>query len=1844
MKLCKILSIAITLVLYPVSSMGQNDEDVTHYIVNAGFDEDLTFNSDGSTKKIVDNSVSLSTRSWAYIAEDNSVYAWAKKTEDGNGYWNESEERTHALNGYIGQIKGWTVSNTDMTKCEWAFYGSLPYDLEGKAIPITDNGNTYQIMPSKPDSDNGADNVGALFLRAGWGAECAYKQLVNIPCAKYRLEYWTINTNSSTQADATDLTQIVCRDEVFKDESNSGLSSMVWTKHEFEFMPTSEFTIEFGYKSDPNKGSNNNPHVFIDGVRLYKIGETNYDEILKTELQNEVDILIGYANDSRMSNYGSIKDEINAICSDALKLTDISEIESMIQSLKEYGQKISNLFPVLERMTSLLNQAEGIKSSSDPNAGYSAFIKEYEIVLELIQNASSDDIGTCSDRLSKAINAYYQSGGESSESSVDCSFLVKNPHFTKKGAEPTYDEYGNPTYPYINRYTTGNVPSDGTKDGWYSQGATGGDQRLNFAQGRICWNLWDVSAGLHSINQDISNLPEGLYTVSADMITQPGREYEAHVYAKNSIDEVSSPFLNVGNWSNANDGEWTTLETDKIMVTDGNLTIGGRSVFPQNSQTGWFCMTNVRLYYHGEEVKVSNITFDKDELVLIAGERRKLDYTIYPENATFKNVFIESDDPEVVSVDNEGNLIARNEGTATITVYSLRDQDVCAQCDVYVELNYEGVNSLIINEIQSANIDMFVDPSYNYGGWVELYNPTDAPVSLVGLYVSDDPNNLTKFKLNIDAGAVPAKGFKNIWFDHNKDKSSQVDFKLSYDGETIYLSDYDGGLIASQDFPNAVARTSYARTTDGGPSWGLTAEPTPERSNATSKFAVGRLDAPVVDKDAQLFTSPFTVSVNIPSGTTLRYTTDGTTPTLSNGYTSQTGLFNVSSTTTYRFRLFKDGVLPSEVVTRSYIFRDRDYVLPVISIVTDRDNIYGDSLGILVQGVNGRTGNGYSTPCNWNMDWDRPVNFEYITADGKMVINQEVDMSACGGWSRAYSPHSFKLKADKIYEGKNFYDYPIFEAKPYLKHKTLQVRNGGNDTGARIKDAALQEIVRTSGIDVDGQAYQPAVHFINGKYVSMLNIREPNNKHFVYANYGYDSDEIDMFEMSPDSAYCQMTGTDESFRKWYDLSDNAESADTYEEICKMVDIDEYINYMAIELYLGSTDWGRNNVKGYRPRFEDGKFRFVLFDLDFAFNTNSPFTNFENMQIYTFNKIYDTGEQLTTEIEIVTIFLNMLENETFRKKFIDTYCLVAGSVFEPERCKEIITRMAERTYSTLKLEGQDPYNTATPMINSLSTRQQTLISALKNYWRFDLSGVEEQIVKISSNIDEARITLNDMIVPTNKFDGSLFGDITLKASAPANYKFVGWKGLSNNATNENVIFDKNTEWSYYDQGSLDGQAWTSSIYNNNDWMSGDSPLGYYTGDNNNSRGYNTILDYGYDASNKRPTYYFRKTFDLATTPSESDVMVFDYIVDDGFIIYVNGKEAGRYLMPSGNVGYGTYASSHAVGNPDTGSLTLDASLFKQGTNVVAVEVHNNSGSSSDIYFEASLILKSYSGEETILSEDETYVLPSTGNHVLRACYEKLSEEELKLAHMTPVKINEICASNSIYINEYFEKNDWIELYNTTNEEYDVAGMYISDNLNKPLKYQIPTDGIVNTVINPNGYIVIWADKLTPINQLHTSFKIGAEGGEVVLTSADETWCDTLVYAAHNGDYSIGLYPDGGVNAYIMNKPTIASTNVINSYSKLWDEPYIPNAIADVEISRNGGLCLSYNDGYINVRSEGNDIIDIAVFSITGQSCLDKSIILSDNSEIISINSLPSGTYVVNATGQTVNRCVIKIYKK
>ena len=1304
--------------------------------------------------------------------------------------------------------------------------------------------------------------------------------------------------------------------------------------------------------------------------------------------------------------------------------------------------------------------------------------------------------------------------------------------------------------------------------------------------------------------------------------TRSGREY---YYFPNGMTSGAHCF-EMGMYNNS-------VETE---VTNGTLTIG---IVNETYMGGnWCMMDNFKLEYYGKKTLIEEITLSHTALTLIEGEQRQLKATITPANATYQKLYWVSEDEDVALVDQNGMVTANGGGSTIVYAMATDGSDVVAECEVTVKEAIPTAESLIINEIQSSNVDMFVDPSFNYGAWVELYNPTDAPVSLRGIYVSDDPDNLTKHQLK-HAAALPAKGYCVIWFDHYHHiyAPTQVNFKLDFDGGTIYISNRNGEVIASQEYPMAVPRTSYARTANGTGEWKRTAQPTPGKSNLSSNFTDERLEAPVVDTDGKLFTTPFTAKVTIPAGTTLRYTTDGTTPTLTNGATSNNGRFTVNGTTTYRFRLFQEGKLPSQVVTRSYIYMDRDYVLPVVSVVTDPINLYDDSLGVYVKGVNGRTGNGQSTPCNWNMDWDRPVNFEYITPDGGMVVNQEVDFAMCGGWSRSWTPHSFKLKAGKIYEGLNSIDYPFFADKPYLKHKTLQIRNGGNDTGSRIKDAALQEIVHRSGLDVDGQSTQPVVHFINGEYRGMLNMREPNNKHFAYANYGIDTEEMDQFEMSPDSGYVQMEGDREAFLEWYALSENAADEDTYEAIRNLVDIDEYINYMAVEFYLGGTDWPQNNIKGFRPRMENGRFRFVLFDLDGTFATTSPFYTFEGKQTYTFDYIYDMGGRLTEEIEMVTIFLNMLSNESFRKQFIDTYCLVAGSVFEPSRCNAIIDEMAARTASTLAYEGQSPYNTANSLKNSLANRQNTMINALADYWRMELNASMKQSVTINANIADAPLRMNDMVIPTSQFSGTLFGPVTVRAEEMAGYRFAGWS--SETTTIQTTLISKGSTWKYYDQGSLDEKNWTGTYYSASTWSSGDAPLGYYTSDANNSRGYNTILDYGTDANNKRPTYYFRHNFTLTTTPTDDEAFVLNYTVDDGMVVYINGTEAARYLMPDGTITYDSYASTYANDNPDNGTITLPASLFKKGTNVVAIEVHNNNNTSSDIYLDAELLHYSTSELGSIICTDNEYTF--SGNAQLTAIYEPLTEEEVVAAGNLPVRINEISADNSIYVNEYYKKNDWIELYNTTSEPIDVAGMYLSDNLEKPTKYQIESDDNASTLIEPYGHLIVWADKLMTFTQLHASFKLDTEGGYVVLTAADESWRDVIYYEPHLGTESVGLYPDGSHDVYIMSKPTIGKPNTINSYAAWLEQPEIPAFGEGIEAITAEELTLTVYEQTLHIHSQTATTATVAVYTATGQQCMKAATALTNGHATIGLAALAKGTYIVAVTDDEGNTVTMKI---
>ena len=188
---------------------------------------------------------------------------------------------------------------------------------------------------------------------------------------------------------------------------------------------------------------------------------------------------------------------------------------------------------------------------------------------------------------------------------------------------------------------------------------------------------------------------------------------------------------------------------------------------------------------------------------------------------------------------------------------------------------------LVINEIMASNTGEVMSPAINFDSWIEVYNPGETAVNLGGMYLGIDANIPLAWQMPNDMGSVPAGGFKVIWLGSNEIKSNQAPFKLDCDGGTVFLSDKNGDLITRQNYPEAMSRTAYARKTDGGDEWGWTATPTPEASNNGATFAKERLQAPNVNLGSQLFKSSLTIKVDIPEGTTLRFTTDGSVPSLS---------------------------------------------------------------------------------------------------------------------------------------------------------------------------------------------------------------------------------------------------------------------------------------------------------------------------------------------------------------------------------------------------------------------------------------------------------------------------------------------------------------------------------------------------------------------------------------------------------------------------------------------------------------------------------------------------------------------------------------------------------------------------------------------------------------------------------------------------------------------------------------------------------------------------------------------------------------------------------------------------
>ncbi len=163
-----------------------------------------------------------------------------------------------------------------------------------------------------------------------------------------------------------------------------------------------------------------------------------------------------------------------------------------------------------------------------------------------------------------------------------------------------------------------------------------------------------------------------------------------------------------------------------------------------------------------------------------------------------------------------------------------------------------------------------------------------------------------------------------------------------------------------------------------------------------------------------------------------------------------------------------------------------------------------------------------------------------------------------------------------------------------------------------------------------------------------------------------------------------------------------------------------------------------------------------------------------------------------------------------------------------------------------------------------------------------------------------------------------------------------------------IIPQNSSWKYLDNGTNQGTAWRATAFNDGTWSSGNAELGYGDG------GEATVVSYGSNASNKYRTTYFRKAFSVSD-PASYSTFTLGLLRDDGAVVYLNGIEVARSNMPTGTIDYRKLASSAVSGTNESTfySFTLNPSSFVSGNNVLAVEVHQSSVSSSDLSFNLKL---------------------------------------------------------------------------------------------------------------------------------------------------------------------------------------------------------------------------------------------------------------------------------------------------
>lgn len=571
-----------------------------------------------------------------------------------------------------------------------------------------------------------------------------------------------------------------------------------------------------------------------------------------------------------------------------------------------------------------------------------------------------------------------------------------------------------------------------------------------------------------------------------------------------------------------------------------------------------------------------------------------------------------------------------------------------------------------ITEIMPSNVATIVSDKYNYDGYIEFYND-GGEVDLKGWTISNEKEGVLDWSVVLDSTHIIPNGYSLLFFGKEESSSTTakhvqanyvgtVKEKLTADMGKIVLSNENETLELF--YPKQYPHLSFCEN-------GFMI-PTPGRENNELMTSINNRVVQPTFKGGTPGIHETNVSIELvceTEGAQIYYTLNGDIPTADNG-TKYEGAISIEKTTVVRARAYKEGMLFSEILTGSFIFSDKFYDackgvgerLPIVSLSLNNIDMFSDSLGIYVEGTNGVVGGCYDEPYNFYQDWMRSANFEYML-NGKMVDNQEVEIGVYGGCTRIHVAKSLKIKANKRSGNSKMKYDNFFPARDYKKYESLALRNGGNGYSyvqPRFRDMFIQSLA--DGMNLDKQEAQPVAFYLNGAFYGMMILTERTNEDYVEHNYGLKEDEIDFLSVSAGYGYQCEAGTREAYDNMIEYArNNYSSDDFYDELDKMMEVDEYVDYQILEQYVGNTDWVSNNTKLWRKR-DGGRFRWILFDTDFGLSKASSVDK-DMIKFATMEK----GNE-----SMKVLLKSCLKNEDFRWKFLDQYLDRLENQFTDER--------------------------------------------------------------------------------------------------------------------------------------------------------------------------------------------------------------------------------------------------------------------------------------------------------------------------------------------------------------------------------------------------------------------------------------------------------------------------------------------------------------------------------------------------------------------------------------------------